>query len=400
MPPKRKRPSAVPVEEPVPKRQLRSRGTSALTPTSSPTKPKVAHLLFCFNTYKRAILKTLHCPNIASSQTDSPSVNDIAAKQLRDLVDGTVLRAEGNSCLLLGPRGSGNRWSMHPIVLRLSGWVQSTDRHALREIAGVIVILDAFDLFALHPRQSLLYCLLDIVQNCRASSESRGIAVIGITSRVDTVQLLEKRVKSRFSGRTIRTAPPGSLQTSLDMVKTILQPSEVCDEDEHVEEWKQRWTASVKKLLEDSSPTVSIIQDYFASAEIQRSRPRQMHLNNLSYPSLCLLIACAHADTGGHRSFTFEMLHEKIGDQVRALASAPVSFNGGSIGMMRCPREVLISAFEDLIAAKIFVCTIAAPSSIAKQFIKYRCAVDRLDIKAIIEKSGNTNLKKWLNKAQ
>jgi origin recognition complex subunit 4 len=112
------------------------------------------------------------------------------------------------------------------------------------------------------------------------------------------------------------------------------------------------------------------------------------------------------------------MLHEKIGDQVRALASAPVSFNGGSIGMMRCPREVLISvskylilregrimtlylqAFEDLIAAKIFVCTIAAPSSIAKQFIKYRCAVDRLDIKAIIEKSGNTNLKKWLNKAQ
>jgi origin recognition complex subunit 4 len=213
--------------------------------------------------------------------------------------------------------------SEKPIVLRLSGWVQSTDRHALREIAfqllqqtgtallpesstdtdalnpdleldeeenpfleavdhtseeatltlppssqlhalipilltlsrPVIVILDAFDLFALHPRQSLLYCLLDTVQNCRASSESRGIVVIGITSRVDTIQLLEKRVKSRFSGRTIRTAPPGSLQTSLDMVKTILQPSEMCDEDEHVEEWKQRWTASVKKFLEDNSVT-------------------------------------------------------------------------------------------------------------------------------------------------
>jgi origin recognition complex subunit 4 len=76
-------------------------------PSMDLSGPLPSHLLFCFNTYKRAILKTLHCPNIASSQTDSPSVNDIAAKQLRDLVDGTVLRAEGNSCLLLGPRGSG-----------------------------------------------------------------------------------------------------------------------------------------------------------------------------------------------------------------------------------------------------------------------------------------------------
>ena len=202
-----------------------------------------------------------------------------------------------------------------PIILRLSGWVQSTDRHALREIAfqllqqtgtsllpdsekgqlddapeaeedenpfldsadhlageptlslppsshlhalipvlltlsrPVIVVLDAFDLFALHPRQSLLYCLLDTVQNCRASSESRGIAVIGITSRVDTVQLLEKRVKSRFSGRTIRTAPPADLQTCLTMVRTILLPSNMDNSSENAEEWNKLWATSVERFL-------------------------------------------------------------------------------------------------------------------------------------------------------
>ncbi|KAF9478148.1 hypothetical protein BDN70DRAFT_906883 [Pholiota conissans] len=465
--------------------------------------PLPDYLLPCFNAYKHEILKTLHSPSVASSQTESPSINDIAAKQLTDLVDGTVLRAEGNSCLLLGPRGSGKSQMIdaciekvafkRPIVLRLSGWVQTTDRHALREIAfqllqqtgtallpdtemhaeaeideenpflevadhlsgesnltlppshlhalipilltlsrPVIVVLDAFDLFALHPRQSLLYCLLDTVQNCRASSENRGIAVVGITSRVDSVQLLEKRVKSRFSGRTIRTAPPGSLQESLAMAKIIMQPSGVCEGDTHKEEWKQWWNEGVQKFLEDNevatilNETFGLSRDFkimirmltrcvtqltpnqpnlslkavIASAEIQRSRPRRKHLDNLPYPALCLLIASAHADTGGHKSFTFEMLYETYKDQVRALVSAPVQFNGGSIGMMRCPREVLISTFEDLVAVKIFTCTMASPSIIAKQFIKYRCAVDRHDIKGIVEKAGSTNLKKWLNKSQ
>ncbi|KAF8969480.1 origin recognition complex subunit 4 C-terminus-domain-containing protein, partial [Flammula alnicola] len=449
------------------------------------------HLYPCFHAYKRAILKTLQCPNVVPVNADQPSVNDVAAKQLTDLIDGTVLRAEGNSCLLLGPRGSGKSQVLafeKPIILRLSGWVQSTDRHALREIAfqllqqtgssllpdtetdqsspvqegqeeeenpfldsidtssgeptlslppsshlhalipvlltlsrPVVVILDAFDLFALHPRQSLLYCLLDTVQNCRASSDSRGIAVIGITSRVDTVQLLEKRVKSRFSGRTIRTAPPGGLQSSLALVRSILQPSDLGDDDEY-EEWKQHWTSSVDRFLTDKNvvnvfnETFSITRDLkvitrmlttcvlrltstqpylsframSASVDSQRSRHRNLHLTNLSYPSLCLLIASAHADTAGHTTFTFEMLYETFRDQVRASTSAPVQVNGGSIGM----------TFEDLIAARIFACVVGPSSNTAKEFMKHRCVVDRNVIKGIIEKSGQTNLKKWLNKGQ
>jgi len=59
------------------------------------------------NLYKRGILKNLHSPDGIPSSLNQSSVNDTASKQLSDLINGTVTRAEGNSCLLLGPRGSG-----------------------------------------------------------------------------------------------------------------------------------------------------------------------------------------------------------------------------------------------------------------------------------------------------
>lgn len=221
-----------------------------------------------------------------------------------------------------------------PIILRLSGWVQTSDRHALREIAyqllqqtgssllpdtvldvsnndvtdnpvedageenpflehaaeepiitlppsshlhslipvlltlnrPVVVILDAFDLFALHPRQSLLYCLLDTVQSCRASSGSRGLAVIGVTARVDTVQLLEKRVKSRFSGRTIRTAPPTTFDEHLSTIRDMLLPSQFLQTER---QWNEQWRPSVEKFLADQAAIQVFRETYSVSRNLK-----------------------------------------------------------------------------------------------------------------------------------
>lgn len=67
---------------------------------------------------------------------------------------------------------------------------------------AVIFILDHFDLFCSHPKQSLLYNLFDIVQSAQAP-----ICVLGLTCRNDVLELLEKRVKSRFSHRQISLFP-------------------------------------------------------------------------------------------------------------------------------------------------------------------------------------------------
>ncbi|KAJ2771875.1 origin recognition complex subunit 4, partial [Coemansia linderi] len=178
------------------------------------------------------------------------------------LLSRTVTSAEGNTGLLIGPRGCGKSAVVQRAlgmleakhghtapasastpkyhVVRLSGFVHTTDRIALRDIARqllieqdleniligsfadaftyilnllrssgeeavppVLFILEEFDLLAQHPKQSLLYTLFDIAQ-----SQQTPIAVLGITARIDVMDLLEKRVKSRFSHRQIYVQCP------------------------------------------------------------------------------------------------------------------------------------------------------------------------------------------------
>lgn len=88
---------------------------------------------------------------------------------------------------------------------------------------SVIFILDNFDLFCAHSKQALLYNLFDIVQSAQAP-----ICVIGLTCKYDVLELLEKRVKSRFSHRQIPLFPGDmSFADRLSMYKELLTlPSE------------------------------------------------------------------------------------------------------------------------------------------------------------------------------
>ncbi|EHK48172.1 hypothetical protein TRIATDRAFT_172772, partial [Trichoderma atroviride IMI 206040] len=186
-------------------------------------------------------------------------------EKAHQLVEQTVVAGEGNSMLLIGPRGCGKTTMINNIindlsrehrqdfhVVRLNGFIHTDDKLALKEIwrqlgkemqvdddllsrsnyadtmasllallshpseilgqdegftsQSVIFIIDEFDLFATHPRQTLLYNLFDIAQSRKAP-----IAVLGCTARLDVVEMLEKRVKSRFSHRYIYLSLPKNL---------------------------------------------------------------------------------------------------------------------------------------------------------------------------------------------
>lgn len=88
-------------------------------------------------------------------------------------------------------------------------------------------MIDEFDLFATHARQTLLYNLFDIAQARKAP-----IAVLGLTTRIDVVESLEKRVKSRFSHRYVYLSLPTSLPAYWSICKQGLS---VDDEDMVVE---------------------------------------------------------------------------------------------------------------------------------------------------------------------
>jgi origin recognition complex subunit 4 len=79
---------------------------------------------------------------------------------------------------------------------------------------SVIFIIDEFDLFATHARQTLLYNLFDIAQARKAP-----IAVLGLTTRIDVVESLEKRVKSRFSHRYVYLSLAKSLPAFWDICR-------------------------------------------------------------------------------------------------------------------------------------------------------------------------------------
>ncbi|KZP33020.1 hypothetical protein FIBSPDRAFT_438666 [Athelia psychrophila] len=239
---------------------------------------------------------------------------------------------------------------------------------------------------------------------------------------------VEKRVKSRFSGRMLRTAAPPGSEYWLDVAGKILaSPANTSQQ-----EWQPIWNASITGFLQDPK-VLDIFRESFAmsrdmrtlcqilmniisqltlktpfpqlsniliSVTVQRSRPTFHFLSGLPYPSICLLVAAMHARTAGQDIITFEMLHETFRDQLRSSTSAPVEVEGGGIGMVRCTREVLRRAFEMLVTSKIFVGTAASSATTAAEFVKHRCALDYLNVKKAVDDNGQTNLKKWLSKAQ
>lgn len=201
--------------------------------------------------------------------------------KLHSLLSATIKTGEGNSILLLGSRGVGKTCLVETAiadltvqhaedfhVVRLNGFLQTDDKLALREIwrqlgremqveqdetaqvntyadtmasllyllshpdelaetlnpnspanttKSVVFVLDEFDLFTSHVRQTLLYNLFDIAQARKAP-----IAVVGCSVRIDVVDALEKRVKSRYSHRWIHLSQAKSLPAFEDIAKAAL----------------------------------------------------------------------------------------------------------------------------------------------------------------------------------
>lgn len=131
---------------------------------------------------------------------------------------------------------------------------------------AIIIVIDEFDLFTEHARQALLYCLLDVVQSVQTGpveTTPRGVAVIGMTSRVDTLLLLEKRVKSRFSHRVWRVTSPLAAGGPgwRSILRSALVPwseKEEQDKDRDMRQWMGDWAFAVDTLLEHDTVSAAL----------------------------------------------------------------------------------------------------------------------------------------------
>lgn len=124
----------------------------------------------------------------------------------------------------------------------------------------VLFVLDEFDLFAHHKNQTLLYNLFDISQSAQAP-----ICVVGLTCRLDVIELLEKRVKSRFSHRQIHLFSILNLDDYLDLFKAFLSLPKDFGDPTFAQDWNKRIT----RLADEPSVVDVLKRQYNLSKDVR-----------------------------------------------------------------------------------------------------------------------------------
>lgn len=248
------------------------------------------------------------------------------------ILSQTVTAGEGNSMLILGSRGVGKTLLVETAItelqqehadtfhtIRLNGLFQTDDKLALKEIwrqlgremdidqdenqvgsyadtlssllallshpeelfttdnevpgnyahgvtaKSVVFVMDEFDLFASHSRQTLLYNLFDIAQARKAP-----IAVIGLTTRLDVADYLEKRVKSRFSQRYLFVPAAKNLDAFKETCKAtlIVSSTDKCPSGAELDAGiVKRWNAWVDQLFNEDEDMTRHLTSIFTTSK-------------------------------------------------------------------------------------------------------------------------------------
>ncbi|KAG8226295.1 hypothetical protein J437_LFUL002734 [Ladona fulva] len=321
--------------------------------------------------------------------TNSIRGHSKAKTHVLDLMSRTLKVGESNSALLIGPRGCGKTTLINSVldelqrdvyfndkalVVKLNGLIHTDDKLSLKDITrqmqlenvvgdkvfgsysenltflleslksgergisrATLIILDEFDLFCTHRNQTLLYNLFDVAQSAQAP-----ICVIGLTCRLDVTELLEKRVRSRFSHRQILLLPEEGEENTFTKIASdllTLPKSKV----KHVHKKAiEHWNTSIKKLfsnvevvsvleqLMDISKSERILRNFLVCVVscLKENHPllgeddfilvsknfvgvdaKVQMLEGLSILELCLVIAIKHLNEIYDREpFNFEMV--------------------------------------------------------------------------------------------
>lgn len=307
--------------------------------------------------------------------------------------------------------------------------LKSGDKHKSK---SCIFILEEFDLFCGHHNQTLLYNLFDVAQSAQAP-----ICVLGLTCRLDVIELLEKRVKSRFSHRQIFLyVADQEWEDKLQLMRSLLSlPTTTCatgerpasmnylnncemhflkntfDQDsEIVKELPKKWISSWNKHIDEvltNDKVAQVIQEFFnfdnlestwklicleIVAKITDESPQptvsdvlavfKRHesddkvglLCDLSVMEICLIIAMKHhCEIYDRDPFNFEMIFKRL----------QKFSNSTSTMQSTCSRTAMLKAFEYLRDVEIVA---RINNRTQKEFQMYRLLLSYGQIKEAISR--------------
>ncbi|XP_053686706.1 origin recognition complex subunit 4 [Sabethes cyaneus] len=416
-------------------------------------------------------------------------------QHIRDLLYRTAENGESNSALLLGPRGCGKTtlvtsvlidlqkeksFCSNTLIVYLNGFLHTDDRLALKSATSqmnlenvvdgkvfgsfaenlafllgclkagdkknsksVIFILEEFDLFCSHHNQTLLYNLFDVAQSAQAP-----ICVLGITARLDVIELLEKRVKSRFSHRQIFLLPmednfAGRVQLfgtllklptekemkeyntatklksqqnhEIPLLRNVFDPNDFSFSSKWVSKWNKHLdalvsTPSVVSILQnmyeyevlegpfksflfelvselsESSPLITVEQIQMLYQQCNND-DKVVLLCGLSVLEICLLIAMKHhSEIYDRDPFNFEMVLTRYN-----------KFANSSSTMQGIERNVILKAFEHVKNLELIAPISSAASKVQKEYQLHHLLLTYGQINQAIQRSQNlpTEISQW-----
>lgn len=420
-----------------------------VTASTSSIVPDIANFEHHLRTMQRVLID-----RCSGSRSLTLKGQDEAYEKTYQLLEQTVMAGEGNSMMIIGARGCGKTLLVEKAVselatesadafhvIRLNGFIHTDDKLALKEIwrqlgkemeveddlmnktsnysdtlasllallshpseitetdngitsQSVVFVIDEFDLFAAHARQTLLYNLFDIAQARKAP-----IAVLGLTTRIDVVESLEKRVKSRFSHRYVHLSLPKSLPAYWDICRQGLQVEEN-DLDaegfdvglEGLAEFQKYWNDKIEALHKSSTFQEHLEYHYYTTKSVTEflttcvlplsslsvdspdinigasssSKIVQLHgpdsklhlLAALSDLDLSLLIAAARLDIVAHTdTVNFAMAYDEYSSQMgkQRVQSASAGMLALGAGARTWGRAVAGMAWERLVSLGLLI---------------------------------------------
>jgi len=363
---------------------------------------------------------------------------DKEKNELLQTIKKTTDFGESDSVIILGSRGCGKSMLMESVIKSLSpeshtlvllnGLIHTDDNLALKSIIqqlqmenldgtfaqgsyadnisfllesfrtgnktaskSIIMVLDKFDMFCSHTNQTLLYNLFDSVQ-----SQQNPLCIIGLTSRIDVIELLEKRVKSRFSHNIMMLKPPSETIQLLERFKHSLTISKHCKVKADV---LKNWNNNIDLLISDVR-IENLIKDLFKSSNNNTklnllifmalsnlSKDKMLTVEDLtnSYTTLfkkdmilvnllglsvlefCLVISiCHHSEIYDQEPFNFEMIYDRYSKFVSRNSTLLVT-----------KRQVVIKAFERLSVMQLILpVAIIENKNVLREYRLYKCSVN------------------------
>jgi len=391
----------------------------------------------------------------------TPEVHQICDEVFNNVLKMGPHGAENNSVLLLGEAGSGKthvvEWCIKEllqvepttVVLRAYGSAYATDVECLRHLAtqmtsrldsvphanasfqagmewiknvfkgsfkqarAMVMVLDQFEYFCSRGRQTLLYNLFDIAQEAGVH-----LSVIGTSEKMDVMDMLEKRIRSRFSMRHLQTFLPTTMEGLVQILMARLRippnsgmkTSFVNQFHKHLEsalyakrnEWKPHLECGQAPswFLNRCLTVASLLHDHF-SGEPARKSTRMATLPSCTGTEATMLLIDSLAEDDHIVLIAFYRLQSRcltttlstVLHEIKLLHESAGTGNGI---LHSFNADFYAAAFDRLLRLKLLELARAGPGDVSERHLLCLSCVD-LIYKEFVQELGNSGAAEWKN---